>query len=113
MQKDYWEDLYPSPGPVLGKKVIITSDLTEDYTSDLAAKRADGQTSIRTLFMITCNESGDLHYLDALGGEHTETFTAGEVVTGGISSSEFFVPMLCQKVFRDSTVYSFTVCWGP
>ena len=89
-------------GPMLTKKDVDIS--ADDYVSDVEG---------RPFFTVTIKLpalGGILHYEDALGQDHKETFTAaGQIVTGGYPGSSHPIPMFVRKVFADSVITGITV----
>ena len=90
---------------VLGKKLIDVSTLTADYVSEYGYEFP--------YFFITAVTAGAIKYTDAFDNEHTETFTDGQVVTGGEPGSAFPVPMLCKRIFMTGSVADCMVAYGP
>ena len=87
-------------GPMLGKQAIDVSALLADYEPGV-------------VFTITAVTAGAIHYEDGMGNEHTETFTDGQVVTGGEPGSAFPIPMYCRKIFRTGSTADCMVAFGP
>ena len=90
---------------VLGKKEVDVSVLTADYVSEYGYEFP--------YFFITAIAAGVIKYEDAFGNEHTETFTDGQVVTGGEPGSAFPVPLLCRTIFMTTTTADCMVAYGP
>ena len=96
-------------GPMLGKRVVTLADLTEDYISE-----HEGRPHFTiTIFQLAQNGVSTLNYIDALGYQQSENFTAiGQVVTGGPPGSAHPIPMFCQTIQRTgSTVRKVQVAW--
>lgn len=87
-------------GPMLGKKEVNVAALTEDWVSDV-----EGHSG----FTVTATDIGSgshqIDYVDALGFEHSETFSAnGEILRGGPPDSSHPIPLWVIKIKSSSTV---------
>lgn len=96
-------------GPMLGKRRVDLSALTEDFVSPYKRHR----NFIVTIFQLAASGDSTLNYVDALGNDHSENFTAvGQVITGGPPGSAHPIPMLCSRIKRtNTTVRQVEVSW--
>ena len=91
-------------GPLLGKREVDIS--SDDFVSPYPDK------PYFTVTVKTTAGSKVLHYLDALGNEHTtEVWDAGKTVMGGHPGSDHPIPLFIQKVFADSDATAIVVAW--
>ena len=88
-------------GPLLGKAEVDIS--TGDYESPYPSK---------PFFTVAIKTgSGNLHYEDAFGNDHTESWAENDTVMGGHPGSNYPIPLFIRKVFSDSDVTVITVAW--
>ena len=88
-------------GPMWGKKDIDIS--SDDYVSEHAEY---------SLFTVTIKTgTGTIHYEDALGEEHTETWAAGKTIMAAAPDADHPIPLFIRKVFSDSQITEISVAW--